>query len=190
MPETGAEILARIQPKLDEDWTEICLRPDLVAEFEELNDKLEQAQIKPGPKRNSDGTTRESRALAKQVEALRQQIADSAVTFRFRGLPKDKFRALCDGFPPRRGDQIDLAVGYDRAALGDALVKAALVEPDFDDESWDLLVGTITIGEWNELRRCAEKVNGSVVTEAPKAGLASRILSSAASGSRQRPDSE
>lgn len=189
MAETGAEILARIQPRLDEDWTEICLRPDLVAEYEELSDKLEQAQFKPGPKRNADGTTRESKALAKQVEAVRAQIGESAVKFVFRGLARDKFRALCDEHPPNRKDQMDMVVGYDRAALGDSLVHASLVEPAFDADSWKTLLDSISIGEWNELRRCAEKVNGSVVTESPKAGLASRILSSPGRGSKPQPDS-
>ncbi len=190
MAETLAELLARIGPKLDEDWTEICLRPDLVAEAEELDDKLTAAQVKPGPRRNSDGTTAEARRIAKEFEAVSKQIAESAVRFTFRGLPKDEFRALCDQHPPRRGDQGDAFVGYDRNSLGDALVKASVIEPIFDETSWAALLEVVTIGEWNEMRRRAEKVNGSVVTEAPKSLLASRILSSRASTSKPLPASE
>jgi hypothetical protein len=183
--ETGAEILARINPQLDEDWVEICLRPDLVAELEELYSELLDAETQDAqrPARNtgvapSDWTI----VLAQQVEAARYLIEESAVRFVFRGLPKDKFRALCDEHPPRPNDATDAYVGYDRVSLGDALVRASLLEPVFDAESWPDLVKVIAVGEWNRMRQYAEKVNGSVVTEAPKAPRASAILSSVAAG--------
>ena len=116
-------------------------------------------------------------------------MAASSVTFRFRGLPRDKFRALCDQHPPRKEDIGDLTVGYHRVDVGDAMVEASLYEPVFDAEAWEALLDVISIGEWNELRRRAEKVNGSVVTESPKSLLASTILSSRARGSKQQPAS-
>ena len=190
MPETGAEILARIKPRLDEDWTEICLRPDLIAEHDEAKERLAEAQVRVGPERLADGNTAESVELAEKVQALEVLIAESSVAFRFRGLSRDKFRVICDEHPPRPTNSYDLAVGYNTEALGDALVEASLIEPVFDDAAWAELVEVISIGEWNELRRCAEKVNGSVVTEAPKSALASRILSSRANGSEPQPPSE
>jgi hypothetical protein len=83
-----------------------------------------------------------------------------------------------------------MMVGYNRDAVGDALVRASMVEPTFDDESWPALVEVVSIGEWNRLRQVAEKVNGSVVTESPKSPLASRILSSHAASSKPQPTSE
>jgi hypothetical protein len=190
--ETGAEILARIKPKLDEDWTEICLRPDLVAEFEELESDLVEAQTRVGPRRNADGITKRAIELAKKVEAARELIEESAVKFHFRALSRDAFRDLTDRpeNAPRRGDQVDMMVGYNRDAVGDALVRASMVEPTFDDDSWPALVEVVSIGEWNRLRQVAEKVNGSVVTESPKSQLASRILSSHAASSKPQPTSE
>lgn len=192
MAETGAEILARIKPKLYEDWTEICLRPDLVAQFEELESELAEATAKQGPRRNADGITKRAVELAEQVAAAEQAITESAVRFEFRGLSKDAFRDLIDQpeSAPRRGDQMDALVGYNRDAVGDALIRASLVSPEFDDESWTALVSVCSIGEWNRLRQVAEKVNGSVVTESPKSLLASRILSSRAKSSEPQPASE
>jgi hypothetical protein len=190
--ETGAEILARIKPKLDEDWTEVNLRPDLQAELEEIESELDEVGNKPaGPGRLGDGgVSDEAVALSERAQAIVDQMAESAVIFRFRALPRDEFRALCDNHPPRKDDLADLSVGYDRVAVGDALVEASLYEPVFDSEAWRSLLGVISIGEWNELRRRAEKVNGSVVTESPKSLLASTILSLRARGSKQQPDSE
>jgi hypothetical protein len=196
--ESGAEILARIKPKLDEDWVEVCLRPDLVAKHEELDSDLEDSQIadasaQKGPRRNSTkpaGPSPRTLELLEQVEAVEAEMAESAVRFDFRALPKDKFRALCDQHPPRKDDLGDQSVGYDRVGLGDALVKTCMISPVFDAEAWEQLVDVVSIGEWNRLRARAEKVNGSVVTESPKSGLASAIRSSLASDSAQPPASE
>lgn len=192
MPESGAEILARIKPKLDEDWTEICLRPDLIAAFEELESELAEAQTAVGPRRNADGITKRAIELAEQVQAAEDAISESAVKFVFRALSRDRFRDLTDQPEnlPRVGDQLDMMVGYNREAVGDALVRASMVDPEFDDESWATLVEVCSIGEWNRLRQVAEKVNGSVVTESPKSPLASRILSSRAKASEPQPASE
>jgi hypothetical protein len=196
--ETGAEILARIKPKLDEDWIEICLRPDLVASHEELESDLEDSTIadqtaQKGPRRNSDKAPAPSARtleLLERIEAVEAEMAESGVRFDFRALPKDKFRALCDQHPPRKGDMGDQSVGYHRVDLGDALVKECMTSPVFDAEAWEQLVDVVSIGEWNRLRARAEKVNGSVVTESPKSGLASAIRSSLASDSAQPPASE
>lgn len=192
MAETGAQMLARIKPKLDEDFTEICLRPDLAGVLEELNEELKDAQLNPKSteKRRADGTTARSRKLAQDILDIQAQMDETAVEFRFRALPRDKFRALCDDNPPRRGNQYDAAVGYDSEAVEDELVRRSLIEPVFDDESWAQLLDVISIGEWNQLRKYANKVNGSVVTESPKSALASRILSSRASSSRQPSEQE
>ena len=183
-PETGAEILARIKPKLDEDWVEISLRPDLIAELEELTAELAESSLEDAkrPKRNADAPASEwTVILAQQVAAAEQLIEESAVRFAFRALPRDKFRELADNHPPRPLDQYDAIAGYNREALSDALVQASMLEPVFDVDSWLQLVEVVSVGEWNRLRQVAEQVNGSVVTESPKSALASRILSGLAS---------
>lgn len=206
MPETGAEILARIQPKLAEDWVEVCLRPDLVTEHEELDARLEELEdekarlervSKVGPERmNPVADPRLAEVEAEIEETLckianvEEEMASSAVKFTFRALPRDKFRALCDANPPRKDDVGDLSVGYHRADVGDKLVEQSLIEPVFDETSWTALLDVISIGEWNRLRARAEKVNGSVVTENPKSLLASRIRSSRASASEQPSEQE
>lgn len=182
VPETGAEILARIKPKLDEDWVEICLRPDLAVEHEELDSDLQESKINDAkrPLRNGMEAPPSEKTvdLEARVLALEEEMIESSVKFAFRALSRDKFRALCDQHPPRRGDQYDTAVGYNRSGLGDALVRASLVEPEFDDTSWAELLEVVSVGEWNRLQQVAEKVNGRVVTESPKSLWVSRTPSS------------
>lgn len=190
MPESGAELLARIQPRLDEDWTEICLRPDLLAEHDELQAALEAEQANTTPSRLIDRPGKWAEIIAEQIDATEEQIRESAVRFTFRALTRAAFRSLCDDHPPRMADVYDQAVGYNREAVSDALVRASLVDPDFDDDSWAQLDAVLSVGEWAEMRRVAEKVNGSVVTESPKSVQASRILARRANDSTQPPASE
>jgi hypothetical protein len=45
-PQSGAELLARIRPRFREESTQICLRPDLLDEWEEANTALGEAKVK------------------------------------------------------------------------------------------------------------------------------------------------
>lgn len=171
MPESGAEILARIKPKLMEDWVGICLRPDLVADFEEADSELGQAKVedaKRPPRAGSSGASAKTKQLERRVRKLKADIAKSEIRFVFRGLPRDQFRALCDEHPPRDGDQYDAYVGYNRTAVSDAMVQRCLVAPDFDDDSWAELLDVIGAGQWLLMQKTAEHVNGAVIQEPPK----------------------
>lgn len=174
-PISGAELLERIRPKLAEESTVICLRPDLIEAWEEANDQLQElvaSGMKP-PRVGSKPT--DQIELAKLVTELEAEIEANSATFRFRALPKDEWRALCDNHPPRKGNEVDSLVGYDRDAVLDEAVRRSLIDPVFDDESWAQLVAVVSSGEWEELRKAANSVNRGVV-ESPKSALASQIL--------------
>lgn len=190
MAESGADLLARIQPRLDEDWTQICLRPDLLAEHDELEDALETEKADTRPSRMIDRPGYWAEIISEQITANEYLIEEASVRFTFRALTRAEFRSLCDDFPPRMGDVYDQAVGYNREIVSDALVRESLVEPEFDDDSWAQLEAVLSVGEWAEMRRVAEKVNGSVVTESPKSVQASRILARRANDSQPTPASE
>ena len=181
-PLNGAELLARIRPRLAEEATEICLRPDLIDEFREAEAALTEEIANRGGGRLGDKPVDHTDA-AQRVRDLEEQIQAASVTFRFRALPKAEFRALCDDHPPRKGDEMDHMVGYNRTAVLDALVRSSLYDPVFDDASWAEFLDTVSTGEWEELRSTANSVNRGVV-EPPKSGLASRILSQRDADSR------
>ena len=180
-PVNGAELLARIRPTLPEEATEICLRPDLMDEYREAESALTEALANRSNARLADKPVDKSVA-AQRVKDLEEQIQAASVTFRFRAIPKDEFRALCDDHPPRKGNELDTYMGYNRDAVLDAAVRACMIDPVFDDASWAEFVAVVNGGEWEELRRVVNSVNRGV-HDAPKSVLASRILTKGGVGS-------
>lgn len=185
-PISGAELLARIKPQLREEATEICLRPDLVEKWETARDELAELtagnMLKPARVGSKPQAAHDAVEKAREVQELEEQIAESSAWFRFRALPREEWQALCDDHPPRPMDQVDVMLGYNRAAVIDAAVRKCLIDPVFDDQSWTELVAVIAGGEWEELRRVVNSLNREKV-EAGKSELASRILSKLADAS-------
>jgi hypothetical protein len=182
-PISGAELLKRIRPQLAEESVNICLRPDLIETWTEANEALQElvADGMKGARLSSKPEGRKE--LAEQVQALEAEIEANSATFRFRALPKDRWRALCDDHPPRKGNEIDLYAGYDRDAVLDEAVRLSLIDPMFDNESWAEFTQVVNAGEWDELRKTVNSVNRGVV-DAPKSALALRILTKPGDASR------
>lgn len=198
--ESGAQMLARIKPRLAEGSTLICLRPDLLDGWEEAHaalaeaeDALTQAQqentstARLGQKGTDEirALTAERRELAEKVADFEKQIDESQVRFTFRAMPKDEWSELCDQYPPRDSNMIDQMAGYDRTAVAESAVRETLVDPVFEDcekegcahadcGSWQQLVTVLNPTEWDELKSTCNRVNGMFTP--PKSQLASRIL--------------
>lgn len=189
-PVSGADLLKRIRPTLAEESHQVCLRPDLIEAWEEANGQLQELVAKAarteagqqGARLSQKPNTAQVKA-AKAVQDIEAELDASSPWFRFRALPKDVFRALCDDHPPRRDNQVDQMTGYNRDMVLDEMVRASLIDPVFDDESWAELTATLASGEWDELRKVSNHVNRGVV-EPPKSVLASRILARPNSGSK------
>lgn len=191
--QSGAEILARLQPKLREVTTEICLRPDLIEAWETANEQLFELRVKDeekstpkgrlaNPEAKSVDYSEATQEAAKRVEELEAEIEGASVTFRFRGMPKDRWQALCDNHPPRKGNEFDGFAGYNRDAVVDEAVRRCLIDPVFDDEAWEKFIEVCNPSEWAELRRAANEANGRV-SGSPKSVLASQVLAKRASTS-------
>lgn len=175
-PMTGAELLARIKPKLREESTELCLRPDLYDEWEQANEDLADSRAKDtSANRLGAGTSENTVRLAERVQELEDEIRSTAVTFRFRAMPKDKWQTLCDTHPPRKGNDLDMYAGYNRDAVIDAAVQLCMVEPVFDKDSWETFEDVVNPAEWRELRTVVNSVNRAT-GDIPKSELASLIL--------------
>lgn len=184
-PQSGAEILARIRPVRREESTYLCLRPDLLDEWEDANTALNEQQVADaaGARLNS-GVSAKTKDLAKKVQALEAQIEETQIKFTLRAATADKWRSLCDKHPPRKDNDLDRYAGYNRDAVMDAAVRLCLVDPVFDEASWAQFLDVCNPSEWNELRAVVSSVNRSVV-DVPKSPLASRILAKRGSGSRR-----
>lgn len=183
-PQSGAEWLARIKPRLREQRTQICLRPDLLDAWEEANSRLLDAQNEDiGTKRlATGGTSSVTKKIAREVEAIQDEIERTSLWVTFRALPKDEWVKLCEQNPPRRGNDLDQVVGYDRDGVTDAAVRACMIDPEFDDQSWADFVKVVNPSEWAELRESVQLVNRAV-TSTPKSAWAERALSRRVVGS-------
>jgi hypothetical protein len=188
-PQSGAELLARIRPVLATKSTQICLRPDLIAEWETADKALSEAKVQErvaeGRMADRKGESADVKRLAKKVKALEDEIEAHAITFTFQAMPKDRWRELTEQHPPRSGNNIDHVVGYNRDAAADAAVRASLIDPVFDEASWGQFLAVCNPSEWGELRETANVVNGAV-TDLPKSHLASQVLAKPGTASRPR----
>lgn len=196
-PETGAEMLARVKPQPRIEETTICLRPDLLAKWEDAQADLQEMQVADavGGKRIGTGHSAELKKQAKYVQELEAEIDATQTTFVFEGMNKDRWQALCDEHPPRKGNEMDFYVGYQRDSVTDESVRKCLLTPVFLDcvvkgcehdecGSWQQLTKTINPGEWAELRTATQKANRAVVSP-PKSGLASQVLAKGGTTSRR-----
>lgn len=188
---SGADLLARIKPKLREESTQLIMDNERLDEWTKLQEELAESRDKDmSGNRLSDGESAKTKRLAKKVSELEDEIAAHSPTFRFRAVSKDKWRALCDDNPPRKGDIVDAHVGYNRDAVLDQAVRMCMIDPVFEDcakmladepcdhtdcGSWQQFETVCNPNEWQELVDTVNSVNRGVV-DAPKSALASRIL--------------
>lgn len=195
--ETGAEILGRIRPQRRVERTSVCLRADLIAEFESADAELGRLKAESMGNTNRLNTggepdSAEIRKQARLVRKIEEQIVDSQVEFTFQSLNKDEWTALTANHAPRSNNQVDQLVGYHREKVLDGLVRECMTAPTFEDcvtadgkpnrecahedcGTWQQLVKVINPSEWRELKDTANLANSGVV-DPPKSLLASAIL--------------
>jgi len=125
--------------KLPEASHNICLRADLVADFERAESELEALRKKP--RRDSLDAGAEVAEKVAQIEALQEEMRAGTATFRLRALPKAKWRRLVAAFPPREGNADDAQIGVNRDDFLPAMLKACTIEPEISAEQWVALIG-------------------------------------------------
>jgi hypothetical protein len=200
-PQSGADVLKRVQPRLRIEHTQICMRPDLLDRHEELEDELaeleRQAAKRPG--RNADKPDEALAAKSREVQEVEAEILATQVRITFRALSKDRWQALTEHHPPRPGNNIDQLTGYNGPATVDAAVRLCIVDPVFEDcvdpdcthtwegedgsvggcGTWQHFVKVCNPSEWLELKERTQSVNRGVI-DAPKSALAAAVLTSLA----------
>lgn len=150
--------------KLPEKTVPVCLRGDLVADFEAADRELEQAQKKPSTSLAGSGTA----TLLERLEALEAEMAEHTYTFRLRAMPRHAWRELMAAHPPRKGDDGELVIedritGANRTTVFEPLVRASIVDPELTDAQFAELVGKLTDRQFEDLTTAAWDLNqGSV----------------------------
>jgi hypothetical protein len=149
------------QARLPQRLERICLRGDLNARLQELDQQLAQA-------RNSATATSlagdGSQAIAQEIEAVRQQMAAASVPFRLTALSQPDFDAFIKGHPPRPEDRMDMISGYNRDTMGPALVRRCIVEPTMSDQRWERLLPVLSPAEFGKLDKAAGDLNFTAVS--------------------------
>lgn len=198
MAQSGKDIFKRVKPQLRVESTYICLRPDLLERWAELSAELADMESTGTKRMNGPAAVKGQRAKAEELHEVELALEETQVEFTFQAMPIWEFSELKAGHPPRKDDQLDAYVGYNRDAVMDLMVRACLIDPVFEDcerkacdhtdcGSWQQFLRVCNPQEWAELRDTMNYANRSVV-ESPKSALASQILGRRGSGSK-RPES-
>lgn len=150
--------------KLPEKTVPVCLRGDLVADFEAADRELEQAQKKPASSLAGSGTG----VLVERLESLEAEMAGHTYVFRLRAMPRHVWRELMAAHPPRKGEDGELVMedrltGANRLTVFEPLVRASIVDPELTDEQFADLIGKLTDRQFEDLTSAAWDLNqGSV----------------------------
>ena len=148
------------EARLPERTVPVCLRGDLAAEHEAAERELEKAQKAAADSLAGNGVGE----LVERIEALEAQMQASTHNFVLRAMPKPAFRALVAAYPPRpaEGDethQADERMGFNVDDFYPALIRAAIVDPELDDDDWQRLNEVLTDNQFSGLGYAALLLN-------------------------------
>lgn len=154
------------QARLPERTVALCLRGDLQAQYEKLERQLAEAEQKPGDKLTDQGP----RAIAQQIEQLRDQMRGSTVMVTLRALPRREWTELVAKHPPK-----DQSMMWDPDTFGPDLVRRSIVDPALSEDQWTKLDAKLTDAQFGELGSTALDLNRRPV-DVPFSHAASRTL--------------
>lgn len=165
------------QARRPEKTVSLCLRGDLQAEFERLDVEHAKAVSSATDSLAGNGAL----AIAQEMEALRDQMAESTLTVTLRALPRAEYSALVLAHPERRdeaGDPfpVDRDNGFNVETFYPALIRACVVDPELTETQWSTLLDeTLSDRQFDELAYAAVGVNRGPVS-VPFSPAASRTL--------------
>lgn len=174
------ELLA--EARLPEKEIQVCLRGDLLAEYDAAAAALDEAERMARIEASLDSGGPKI-AAAERVAAVRERLLAASVTFRLRAVPRSRWTQLYAEHPPRDGDAIDAATGFNRETFFDALTLESVIDPVMAAEQWQALADRLSSAQYDALTTAAWEVNRSGV-DVPFSLAASRALT------RSEPASE
>lgn len=179
--------------KRPEKTVPLCLRGDLQGEWETLERQLRDARRNAETDARLTGNS-EPRRLAEQLDKLTEQMHESTVTFRLRGLSRTRYHNLLTAHPPTQGDEDEQMLGFAPVTFWPDLVRACTVAPEVTERQWARLLGgtwtddkgnaveedgTLTAGQFEKLREAAAALNVRA-PDVPFSSAASEILRTSA----------
>jgi hypothetical protein len=164
------------EAKLPENIVPTCLRNDLKAEHEQLNEELELLEKKAPDSLAGNGGA----DLAERITELEEQMRESTYPIRLRALPKPEYRAFVSEFPPRMDDEgkvsydLDGMYGFNTELGFEPLVRRSIVDPELDDAEFAELMTKLTDNQFNSLGIAAWMLNRGDI-DVPFSRAASRL---------------
>jgi hypothetical protein len=165
--------------KLPERTVPLCMRGDLVAEFEDLERKLAAAQAA------DDGTlagNTAAREIAEQIEALLVLMREHERIFRLRAIDAKAYSNLIAEHPPT-DEQRQQGQDTNWDTYPAALIAACAIDPKMTVEQAEQLSVTIAYSQWDALFSAAYALNRRAV-DVPFSATASAILAATAPSSK------
>jgi len=164
------------QARLPETTVPVCLRGDLVAEFQALERQLQTAStVAP-----SLGERAPARVIAEQMQALREEMTAAEIPVRLRALPALEWANFAATRPaPRKDDESKDAWLARWFAWMAELVSRCAIDPVMTVEQVGQLVDHLSGVQWDDLSNAAWSLNEQRV-KIP--------FSDAASGLTQAPE--
>lgn len=172
----------------------VCLDPDLFREHEQLMVVLgehlaSRAMAAAAKDRNPDrpntktrlaGSERSATATAKKIEKLIEDNPTAFYEIRLEALERSEWMALRAQHPPRDNNDDDQGL-FNSETMPEVAVPASMTDPEPTADNMAFLTKKLHNGEWETMMRIVWALNEGV-DDAPKAGLASAILSGSATG--------
>lgn len=153
--------------KLPEHTVRVCLRGDLAAEHERLENELDALRDWES---SSLADEDPRRPLAEAIQAIESDMVDSTETFVFRALGQRKYRALLDAHPDPKGEG-----SWNAESFPQALIAASCIEPPMDVVDVERLFDVLNAGQVETLFMGAYVVNEGP-TQVPFSKAASAAL--------------
>lgn len=162
------EILGQI--RLPERTFNLCVRPDLFAQWEQAESELESA-------RQSDagslaGVSAAAKMAAKRVQQIETEMDAHTVPILLRARTHKEWSDLVAAHPPREDSDDGL---WNGKTFSRALLAASAVSPEMSEEDASALVDKLTLGQWNSLQEVLFNLNSQAV-DVPKSRSAYETL--------------
>jgi hypothetical protein len=152
----------------------VCLRGDLIAEIEALNDEL--LNFRTGLNNQATLASKgDERKVAQRIQELQEEMRQATIEFRLQGLNRSEWAALVADHPPTQ-EQAREGYVYNIETLPADLIRRCLMDPTPTDEEWAQLLDNITSGQFEGLAEVATTVSRTKVVDVPFSLAASATL--------------
>lgn len=148
------------EAKLPERTVDLCLRGDLVADFQALEAELDEARRAHG-----DSLDDGSGEIVERMEAVQAEMRENTYPVRLRAMDFRFYNALVAKHPPRRDDdgailEDDSGLRVNTETFWEPLLRASIVDPELPThDDWEDFVAGITDYQYNELAVAALNLN-------------------------------